>query len=77
MLIYMSYPRPDIACVVGVMRQFMHSLKEDHAEVIMRILRYLKATPGMELLLSKNSHMQMEAYTGTDNGDLQPTGDLV
>ena len=29
----------------------------------MRILRYLKATPGIGLSFSKNDHMQVEAYT--------------
>ena len=56
-LICLSHTRPDIAYVVVVVSQFMHAPLEDHLEVVMRILRYLKATPDMSLLFSKNGHM--------------------
>ncbi|RVW64391.1 putative DNA helicase MCM9 [Vitis vinifera] len=59
--------RPDIAYVVVVVSQFMHAPLEDHLEVVMRILRYLKATPDMSLLFSKNGHMK-----GFGGGALQP-----
>ncbi|CAL2270506.1 unnamed protein product [Prunus armeniaca] len=45
-LIYLSLTRPDIAYVVSVASQFMHSPSEDHMAVVMRILSYLKSDPG-------------------------------
>ena len=45
-LIYLSHTRPDIAFVVSVVSQFMHSLCEVHMEVVMKILRYLKRSLG-------------------------------
>ena len=66
-LICLSHIRLDIAFAIGVMSQFMHAPLEDHLEALMRILKYLKATPDMRLLFSKNSHMQVEAYTDADH----------
>ncbi|CAL2246602.1 unnamed protein product [Prunus armeniaca] len=45
-LIYLSHTCPDIAYAVSVVSQFMHSSSEDHMDVVMHILRYLKVTPG-------------------------------
>ncbi|CAL8167743.1 unnamed protein product [Prunus armeniaca] len=47
-LIYLSLTRPDIAYVVSVASQFMHSPSEDHMAAVMRILSYLKSDPGGE-----------------------------
>ena len=52
-LIYLSHTRPDIAYVMGVVSQFMHSPLECHIEAVQRILRYLKTTPGRGLLFKK------------------------
>lgn len=43
-MIYLSHTRPDIAFVVSLINQFMHSPREKHLEVVYRILRYLKGT---------------------------------
>jgi hypothetical protein len=53
-LIYLSHTRPDIAYAVRVVSQFMHNPSEDHMEAVIRILRYLKASPGKGLKFSKN-----------------------
>ena len=45
-LIYLSHTRPDIAYVVRVVSQFMHCPSEEHMEAVIRILRYLKSSPG-------------------------------
>ena len=37
-----------------------------HMDAVMRILRYLKATPGKGLLFSKNNHLHIEGYTDVD-----------
>ena len=65
-LIYLSHIRPNIAYVVSIGYEFMHAPLEDHMETVMRILKYVKATLGKRLLLSKNNHMHVEAYTDAD-----------
>ena len=44
-LIYLSHTRPNIAFVVSMVIQFMHSPNQGHLDVVYRILRYLKGTP--------------------------------
>lgn len=44
-LIYLSHTRHEIAYVVSIVSQFMHSPSEEHMEAVMRILRYLKGAP--------------------------------
>ena len=60
-IIYLSHTRPDIAYVVGVVSQFMHSPHESHMEAINRILCYLKSTPGKGILFKKTRNMELVA----------------
>ena len=62
-LIYLSHTRPDIAYSVSVVSRFMHSPRNRHMEAVMRILRYLKGSPGKGLLFSKNGHLHIDGYT--------------
>ncbi|CAL2240949.1 unnamed protein product [Prunus armeniaca] len=62
-LIYLSHTRPDIAYAVSVVSQFMYSPSEDHMGAVMRILRYLKVTPGKGLMFCKYGHTDVEEYT--------------
>jgi hypothetical protein len=65
-LIYLSHTRPDICYVVSIVSQFMHCPSEEHMDVVVRILRYLKSAPGRGLLFSKNGHLEVEGYTNAD-----------
>lgn len=65
-LIYLSHTRPDIGFVVSVVSQFMNSLNKEHMEVLQRILRYLKSTPGRGLLFQKQDNKSIEVYTDAD-----------
>ena len=51
-LIYLSHTRPDIAYAVNVVSQFMHNPSEDHMSAVIRILHYLKSSPGKGLMFS-------------------------
>ncbi|RVW49036.1 Retrovirus-related Pol polyprotein from transposon RE1 [Vitis vinifera] len=65
-LMYLSHTRPNIAYVVSIVSQFMHNPSEDHMDAVIRILRYLKFSPGKGLLFSKNGHLRINASTDAD-----------
>ena len=46
--------------------QFMHAPGPEHSEVVYRILRYLKGTPGRGLLFKSRGHLQIETYIDAD-----------
>ena len=65
-LIYLSHTRPDIAYAISLVSQFMHNLSKDHMNVVIRILRYLKSSPGRELMFRKHGHLNVEGYLDVD-----------
>ena len=65
-LIYLSHTRPDIAYAVSVVSQFMHCPNEEHMDVVYRMLKYLKMTPGKGLLFEKKGELEVEGYTDAD-----------
>ena len=65
-LIYLSHTRPIIAFAVSVVSQYMHSLGEEHFEVVYQILKYLKRKLGKGLLFENHDHSRIEAYTDAD-----------
>jgi hypothetical protein len=44
----------------------MHDPRTGHMEVVYRILRYLKRTPGRGLWFRKNGHLDLEGYCDAD-----------
>jgi hypothetical protein len=53
-LIYLTVIRSDLSFSVNQIGQFMHAQKTPHLDVINRILRYLKDSPGKEIWMRKN-----------------------
>ncbi|XP_026428445.1 uncharacterized protein LOC113324344 [Papaver somniferum] len=63
-LMYLSHTSPDLAYALIVVSQFMHNPGEQHMDVVMRILRYLKSAHGKGILFSKNKDFRrIVAYT--------------
>ena len=71
-LIYLSHTRLDIAYAVGVVSQFMYDPREEHMQVIFRILHYLKASPRKGILFKKGTKLNIEVYA-----DANYTGSLT
>lgn len=63
-LIYLSHTRPDIAFAVSLVS--LHSPCQGHLDVVYRILRYLKQTPGRGLFFAKTSDREVIAFTDAD-----------
>ncbi|XP_071714951.1 uncharacterized mitochondrial protein AtMg00810-like [Rutidosis leptorrhynchoides] len=76
-LIYLAHTRPDIAHVVDVVSQFMHQPHVHHLKAAMRIIRYLKKTPGHGFVFRKNGHLKTKIYTDAirsgEKGDRKST----
>lgn len=65
-LLYLQATRPDIAYSVNVLSQFVCDPRESHLEAAHRVLRYLKATPGQGILLTKDGGTNLTAYCDSD-----------
>ena len=61
-LIYLSFTRPDLAYVVHILAQFMHSPCSDHWDAALRVVRYLNGSPGQGLLLSSKCDLSLSAW---------------
>ena len=64
-LIYLSVTRHDIAYVVGLVSQFMHTPREIHQKTNLRILTYIKLGKG--LLYKNHGHLQIEAFLNSNH----------
>lgn len=67
-LLYLTMTRPDIAFVVQVLSQYMHSPKSSHMEAALRVVRYIKGTAGLGLFMPSNKGDEMVAYCDSDWG---------
>ena len=66
-LMYLAHTRLDLAYALSIVSQFMHNPGEQHMNAVMRILRYLKSTPGKGILFTKNVDCQsVDAYSDAD-----------
>ncbi|KAK3032613.1 hypothetical protein RJ639_036573 [Escallonia herrerae] len=65
-LLYLTITRPDISYVVHILSQFMHKPRRPHYDAAIRVLRYLKNSPGQGILLSSNSSLSLRAYCDAD-----------
>jgi len=65
-LIYLCHTRPDISYAVSVVSRYMHDPRTGHMELVHRILRYLKGTPGRGLWFKKNMHLDLEGFCDAD-----------
>ncbi|CAL5395906.1 unnamed protein product [Camellia sinensis] len=65
-LIYLSHTRPDIGFSVSVVSQFMNNPTEKHMTAVIRILRYLKRTPGKGLFFQRTTNRKIEIFSDAD-----------
>ncbi|RVW79609.1 Retrovirus-related Pol polyprotein from transposon TNT 1-94 [Vitis vinifera] len=63
---YLTITRPDISFPVSVVSQFLQSPCDSHWDVVIRILRYIKSTPGQGVLYENRGHTQVVGYTDAD-----------
>ncbi|CAL1381347.1 unnamed protein product [Linum trigynum] len=65
-LLYLTMTRPDITYVVNVLSQAMQAPTKAHEVTTIRILRYLKSTPGHGLFFPASTSLSHTAYCDAD-----------
>lgn len=62
----MTIARLDICFTIQVLSQFMQSPKESHMEATLRMVRYIKGSPGLGILLSNGQTNTLKVYCDSD-----------
>ena len=62
-LVYLTITQADIAYAVHVLSQFVSAPTSVHYAHLLRLLRYLRATPSRDLFFSSSSPLQLRAYS--------------
>ncbi|XP_020216524.1 uncharacterized protein LOC109800193 [Cajanus cajan] len=63
---YLTMTRPDISFPVSVVSQFLNSPCESHWLAVVRILRYIKRSPGKGLVYNDRGHTNIVGYSDAD-----------
>lgn len=65
-LIYLTVTRPNMSYTVLALSQFMHSPRKSHLEIALRLLRYIKFSPGTSISILKNSSYDIFSFVDVD-----------
>ena len=65
-LIYLTITRPDFAFPITILSQFMQQPHQPQYDVAVRILRYIKSSPGQGILFPATNSLQVFAYSDSD-----------
>ncbi|KAJ0512023.1 putative RNA-directed DNA polymerase [Helianthus annuus] len=65
-LIYLSLTRPDISYDVQFLSQYMHCPSQVHLDIALRLLRYLKLSPGKGVNFKKSDNMNLSGFVDSD-----------
>ncbi|PNX77125.1 retrovirus-related Pol polyprotein from transposon TNT 1-94 [Trifolium pratense] len=63
---YLTMTRPDLAFPVSVISQFLNSPCDSHWNAVVRILRYIKGSPGKGLIYTDRGHTNILGYSDAD-----------
>ncbi|KAJ0881528.1 putative RNA-directed DNA polymerase [Helianthus annuus] len=65
-LIYLSLTRPDISYIVQFLSQYMHKPCQSHLDIALRLLRYLKQSPGRGVMFRKTGSLDLSGFMDSD-----------
>ncbi|KAK9683885.1 hypothetical protein RND81_10G172100 [Saponaria officinalis] len=66
-LIYLTITRPDLVYVVHILSQFVHALRKDHWDAVLRAIQYIKGSPGKGIVIERNSDLLLRGYSDSDH----------
>ncbi|XP_047250104.1 uncharacterized mitochondrial protein AtMg00810-like [Capsicum annuum] len=75
--LYLTITRPDLAFVIQVLSQYMHCPNKSHMKVALIVVRYVKGTLGVGLLIPAASTNQLVENCDSDWGACLQTRRLV
>jgi len=65
-LIYLGVTRPELSYAIHILSQFMSQPKEQHWTAALRVLCYLKSSPGQGIFLRANTLLVLTAWCDSD-----------
>ncbi|GAA0183670.1 transmembrane signal receptor [Lithospermum erythrorhizon] len=65
-LIYLAFTLPDLANSVHILAQFMQCPRQEHWDAIVRVVCYLKGTPGQGLLFTSACDLSFTSWFDSD-----------
>ena len=72
-LIYLINTRPELSYAIHILSQFMNNPQHAHWNAALRVVRYLKNSPGQGILLRANVPLTLTAWCDSDHGDCRIT----
>ncbi|XP_020870708.1 uncharacterized protein LOC110225397 [Arabidopsis lyrata subsp. lyrata] len=67
-LIYLGNTRPEMSYAIHILSQFMNNPQQAHWNAALRVVRYLKNSPGQGILLRANTSLTLNAWCDSDHG---------
>ncbi|KAG7542180.1 Reverse transcriptase RNA-dependent DNA polymerase [Arabidopsis thaliana x Arabidopsis arenosa] len=67
-LIYLGNTRPELSYAIHILSQFMNNPQQAHWNAALRVVRYLKNSPGQGILLRANTTLTLSAWCDSDHG---------
>jgi hypothetical protein len=65
-LIYLNTTRPDITFITQQLSQFLSKPTQTHYNAALRVLKYLKGSPGKGIFFPRGSGLHLQGYTDAD-----------
>lgn len=65
-LIYLRLTHPELSYAIHMLAQFMHSPQQAHWDAAIRVVRYLKGSPGQGILLGADQDLKVTIWCDSD-----------
>ncbi|BBG93322.1 wall-associated kinase 2 [Prunus dulcis] len=72
-LIYLTITRPDIVYSVRTLSEFVHQPRKPYWDAALRILKYIKGTPGRGLFFPASNNLALKAFSDSNWGGCRAT----
>ncbi|CAA7055524.1 unnamed protein product [Microthlaspi erraticum] len=65
-LVYLCITRPELCYAIHLLSQFMKEPREGHWEAVLRVVRFIKGSPGHGVLLRADNSLQLNVFCDAD-----------